>query len=95
MGLGAVIYIPGFIKIGSGIQKLMGGGIHRHKHTHTHTHGQQRDLISLLYFFQNKESRLKKATFVLGTFVDYAYTHIILICILIIISILQRIFAFL
>jgi hypothetical protein len=28
MGLGAMIYIPGFTRIGSGIQKLM-GGIHR------------------------------------------------------------------
>jgi hypothetical protein len=28
-------------------------------YTQTHTHRQQRDLISLLYFFQNKESRLK------------------------------------
>jgi hypothetical protein len=27
--------------------------------THTHTHTQQRDLISLPNFFQNKESRLK------------------------------------
>jgi hypothetical protein len=45
MGLGAVIYAPSFIKIGSGVQKLI-GGIHRH----TQTHGQQRDLISLLYF---------------------------------------------
>jgi hypothetical protein len=26
MGSGAVIYTPGFIKTGSGIQKLMGGG---------------------------------------------------------------------
>jgi hypothetical protein len=26
MGSGAIIYIPSFIKIGSGIQKLMGGG---------------------------------------------------------------------
>jgi hypothetical protein len=26
MGSGAMIFIPGFIKIGSGIQKLMGGG---------------------------------------------------------------------
>jgi predicted ABC-type transport system involved in lysophospholipase L1 biosynthesis ATPase subunit len=42
MGAGAVI------KIGSGIQKLI-GGIHR----------QQGDLISLLLFFQNKESGLK------------------------------------
>jgi hypothetical protein len=30
MGLGAVIYRPRFIKIGSGIQKITGGGgIHR------------------------------------------------------------------
>jgi hypothetical protein len=29
MGSGAMIYIPGFMKIGSGIQKLI-GGIHRH-----------------------------------------------------------------
>jgi hypothetical protein len=43
MGSGAVIYLPSFIKIGSGIQKLI-GGIHR----------QQCDLISL-----NKKSRLK------------------------------------
>jgi hypothetical protein len=41
MGLGAVIYVPSFINIGSGVQKLI-GGIHR----------QQRDLISLLYFFK-------------------------------------------
>jgi hypothetical protein len=26
MGSGAMIYIPSFIKTGSGIQKLMGGG---------------------------------------------------------------------
>jgi hypothetical protein len=26
MGSGAMIYVPSFIKIGSGIQKLMGGG---------------------------------------------------------------------
>jgi hypothetical protein len=30
--------------------------------TQTHTHGQQRDLISLLLFFQNKENRLKSIT---------------------------------
>jgi hypothetical protein len=45
MGSGAVIYVPRFIKIGSDTQKLI-GGIHRH------THRQQRDLISLLYFFK-------------------------------------------
>jgi hypothetical protein len=48
MGSGAVIYVPRFIKIGSGIQKLISGN--------THTHRQQRDLISL--FFQNKESMM-------------------------------------
>jgi hypothetical protein len=49
MGSGAVMYVPSFIKIGSGVQKL----IRRiHRHTHTHTHTQQRDLISLLYFFK-------------------------------------------
>jgi hypothetical protein len=30
MGSGAMIYIPGFMKIGSEIQKLMGGGIDTH-----------------------------------------------------------------
>jgi hypothetical protein len=30
MSSGAMIYIPSFIKIGSGIRKLMGGGTHRH-----------------------------------------------------------------
>jgi hypothetical protein len=42
MGSGAVIlYVPNFIKIGSGIQKLI-GGIHR----------QQGDFISVIYFFK-------------------------------------------
>jgi hypothetical protein len=50
---GAVIYIPCFIKIGSTIQKLI-GGIHRH------TYREHGDRISLLSFFQNKESRLKQ-----------------------------------
>jgi hypothetical protein len=36
MGSGAVIYVPGFIKIGSGVQTLIGGGeIFRHTHTWT------------------------------------------------------------
>jgi hypothetical protein len=30
MGSGDMIYIPGFMKIGSGIQKMI-GGIHRHR----------------------------------------------------------------
>jgi hypothetical protein len=40
MGSGAVIYVPSFIQIGSGIQKLI-GGIRR----------QQGDLIRTLLFF--------------------------------------------
>jgi hypothetical protein len=47
-----MIYIPSFIKIGSAVQKLMG-------RIHKQTHRQEGDLISLLLFFQNKESRLK------------------------------------
>jgi hypothetical protein len=43
MGSGAMIYIPSFIKIGSGIQKLIGGD--------TQTHRQHGDRISLLSFF--------------------------------------------
>jgi hypothetical protein len=51
MDSGAMIYTPSFIKIGSGIQKLLGED--------TQAHRQQGDLISLLSFFKNKESRLK------------------------------------
>jgi hypothetical protein len=43
MGSGAMIYIPSFIKIGSGIQTLI-GGIHRHTAW---------CFISLLVFFFN------------------------------------------
>jgi hypothetical protein len=48
MGSSATIYVPSFIKAGSGIQKLI-VGIHRH------TDGK---VISL--YFQNMKSRLKK-----------------------------------
>jgi hypothetical protein len=44
MGSGAVIFLPSFITIGSGVRKLMGGG--------GDTHRKLRDLISLLYFFK-------------------------------------------
>jgi hypothetical protein len=44
MGSGAMMYIPYFIKISSGIQKLI-GGIHR----------QHVNRISLLSFFQNRK----------------------------------------
>jgi hypothetical protein len=49
MGSPDMIHIPSFIKIGSGIQTLIGGYSHRQ-------HG---DTMSLLLFFLNKESRLK------------------------------------
>jgi hypothetical protein len=52
LGPGAMIYVPSFIKTGSGIQKLMEGG-------DTQTYRQDGDRISLLLFFQNKESILK------------------------------------
>jgi hypothetical protein len=42
MGSGAVIYVPSCIKIGSGIQKLIGRD--------TQTHRQHGDRISLLLF---------------------------------------------
>jgi hypothetical protein len=48
MGSGAVKYVPSFIKIGSGVQKLIGG--------YRDTHREQRDLISLLYFFKIRKA---------------------------------------
>jgi hypothetical protein len=47
-----LIYVSSFIQIGSDIN----GGVHKE------TLGQHGDLISLLLFFQNKESMLKKET---------------------------------
>jgi hypothetical protein len=49
MSLGAMIYLPRFIKDRSGIQNLKG-----------HTHTQHGDLIIRPSFFQSKDSRLKK-----------------------------------
>jgi hypothetical protein len=54
MSLGALIYVPNSVKIDSAIQKLIGGG-----GIHVQTDTQQRDLISLILFYQNKESRIK------------------------------------
>jgi hypothetical protein len=48
MGSGVMVYIPSFINIGSGIEKLIGWDtqtLRQHKPT--------------LIFFQNRESRLK------------------------------------
>jgi hypothetical protein len=53
MGSGALMYVPSFIKIGSGIQKLI-GGINTHTNAQTATWSHKPNL-----FFQNKESRLK------------------------------------
>jgi hypothetical protein len=51
MGSGAMICIPSIMNIGSGIQKLKAVG-------DTQTQRQDGDRISLLLFFQYKESRL-------------------------------------
>jgi hypothetical protein len=51
MGSGAIIYIPCFINIGSGIRSLIRGDIQ--------TCRQYRDPISLILFIQKRESRLK------------------------------------
>jgi hypothetical protein len=56
MDLGDMIYIPSFINIDSGIQKLI-GVIHRQ-------HG---DLISLLLFLEKEESRLTTEVFLTDT----------------------------
>jgi hypothetical protein len=48
VGSDATIYVPNFIKIGSGIEKLIGRG-----NAQTHIS------YAYFYFFQNKESRLK------------------------------------
>jgi hypothetical protein len=63
MDSGAKIYIQNFVKIGSAIQKFIGGD--------TQTHRQHGDRISLLLFFQNKENRLKADNMHMGTFIIY------------------------
>jgi hypothetical protein len=51
---GGMIYIASFIHIGSGVKLL--GVIHIQMHRYRH----QGDLISLILFFQNRESSLKR-----------------------------------
>jgi hypothetical protein len=63
MGSDVMTYTPAFIKIGSGIQNLVGD---RQKDTKTHTEERrqnQSDLINLLLFFQNKKIALKSIKF--------------------------------
>jgi hypothetical protein len=54
MGSGVMIYIPSFMKIGSAIQMLGEGGC---------TETWRGDHLSLLSYFQNKESRLKNISY--------------------------------
>jgi hypothetical protein len=55
MGSDAMIYTPSFIKIASSIQKFMGRG-----KVDSQTHREHGDFISILLFFHNNESSLKK-----------------------------------
>jgi hypothetical protein len=57
MGSGTMIYIPSFIKTGSGVQKIT-GGIHRHTDNMV-SHNPD-------FIFQNKECILKKVKLSLG-----------------------------
>jgi hypothetical protein len=66
MGSCAMICIPSFIWIGSGIQELLG--------QNTQTDRQQGDLISLLSFYQNTESGLKIPEDVITTNFDITST---------------------
>jgi hypothetical protein len=53
MDSGGMIYVPGFIKIDPGVQKVLWEGIL------VRTHMQQGDLVCLFLLFQNKKGRLK------------------------------------
>jgi hypothetical protein len=72
ISLGAVMYIPSFIKIGSDIQKLIG--------RHTQKHRQHDDRISLFSFFQNKTSSSRNRNMVPYNLLSYPsvqiYPHI-------------------
>jgi hypothetical protein len=50
MGSGAMLHIPSFVKIGSGIQKLIGLDTQTAWKSHK---------LTFIFFFKNKESRLK------------------------------------
>jgi hypothetical protein len=54
-----VIYIPSFIKIGSGSLKSLGGYTYEDNHTDTEIVRQEGDVISLRLSLRNEETRLK------------------------------------
>jgi hypothetical protein len=63
IGTDALTYIPSFIKIVSGIQKLI-SGIYIQTHTQSKVISQ-----AYIYFFQNNESRLKLRCLPVSAFV--------------------------
>jgi hypothetical protein len=73
MDSGVMIYIPSFIKSGSGIQNLMGGGIYRHT-----------DSMEIarvyFYFFKIKRSKLKEQSISCMTITSSAVTPTKRIC---------------
>jgi hypothetical protein len=56
MGTGAMIYIPSFMNTGPDIQKLL-------REIRTHTHRQQGDIISILTFFEGKQTNKNMYSF--------------------------------
>jgi hypothetical protein len=56
MGSGGIMYVATFINIGWGVQNIGAG-------EHTYGQRQEGDLISLLWVFQNKESRLEMGVY--------------------------------
>jgi hypothetical protein len=58
---GAIIYISSFTNIGSGIQKLIGGGGGSHT-------ARRSDKPTLIFLFQNEERRLRNCSLFCGRF---------------------------
>jgi hypothetical protein len=59
MTSGGTIYIPSFMKIGTGVQSLLGENTHvdTQTHTHTHTQSKQGDLITVLLLLSFKRRK--------------------------------------
>jgi hypothetical protein len=72
MGSGGNIYIPSFLKIGSGIQRLI-GGIHRHTDTQTSWRSHKPTLIS-------KYGKQAKKTFICKSFVNRDLMSVLWVC---------------